>query len=194
MADRSIGRSEPLISAPVTTQRMGSATDRQRRRNTGEQHQDRDEASQRRGQDPVNTRRRRLFDLLFFEIDRAAEMGAGQKKRLKDNLRAHIEREAMVSLFAEPPPKPEDVQALLDASENPDDHPDLDVKTESLAAAVAAPAPEAPPEEIDENAQLAEQFRACLEINTATARKVALYLKLLIRLTGAMAPRFVVDV
>jgi len=193
MAERMIGRSEPLITAPGTVNRMGSATDRQRRRDNDQKSPDRDAQSERREEDPVGKHRRRLFDMLFYEIDRTPDIGERQKKRLKNNLRAHITRQATVNVFAEPPPSVDDIQSLLNASTDPEDYPELQVEEEAIVDA-AVPDKADTAAEVADNLRLAEQFRACLAINTDTARRVALYLKLLVRLSGAMTPHYTVDV
>lgn len=191
MADSQIGRPEPLIAPPVATNRIGPAPDRQRRRDP-EERKDGGGKKNRRAEDPVNARRRRLFDLLFYEIDRTPEIAPREKDRLKENIRAHIDRQA--ALPPEPMPTPEEIDALLAASENPDDHPNLTVEADAIVSAAIPDAPAATKTEAEENARLAEQFRACLELDTAVARKVALYLKLLVRLAGLMSPHFTVDV
>lgn len=191
MADSPIGRPEPLIAAAVASNRIGPAPERQKRREP-EERKNGGGKKNRQTEEPINARRRRLFDLLFFEIDRVPDIAAGQKARLKENLRAHIERRS-----SEHPgtlPTPEEIDALLDASENPDDHPNLTVEPEAILKAALPEEPAATKTEADENARLAAQFRACLELDTAVARKVALYLKLLVRLAGLMSPHFTVDV
>lgn len=191
MADSPIGRPEPLIAPAVATNRIGPAPERQKRREPQER-KDGGGKKDRRTEDPVNARRRRLFDLLFFEIDRVPEIAPVQKARLKENLRAHIERHS--TEHPDVLPTPEEIDALLDASENPDDHPNLTVEPDTILSAAIPEEPAATKTEADENAQLAAQFRACLELDTAIARKVALYLKLLVRLAGLMSPHFTVDV
>lgn len=194
VAESTVGRSDPLIRAAGNSDRLGSATDRQKRRQQPEHHKDRDEPKDRRAQDAVNQRRRALFDLLFEEIEQAPDMGARQRARLRENLRAHLTGRAPPHPEDEPPATPEEIRRILDSSDDPDDHPDLDVDPDRIVA-VAAPQHETlPPEDVSENAILAKQFRRCLEIHTTTARRVALYLKLLLRLGGALKPHIVVDV
>lgn len=193
MDDRSIGRSEPLIRAPGSIDRSGSATDREKRRSAQDHQQPRrDDLKDRRAQDAVNQWRRRLLDLLFVEVEGIANIEPPQKERLKRNLRAHV--------FGRGPPDDgrqptlEDIQAVLTASENPDDHPDLSVDPESLAAAALPPESSRTSDDAQDNVALAQQFRRCMEVNTDAARKVALYLHLLLRLRGVFDPHVVVEV
>ncbi|HRJ60558.1 MAG TPA: hypothetical protein PKZ99_05175, partial [Azospirillaceae bacterium] len=60
---------------------------------------------------------------------------------------------------------------------------------------VAAPqSPELQPEELAQNAILARQLRECLGRNSEAARKVAIYLKLLLSIDGALSPHVVIDI
>lgn len=198
MADAAIGRSGPMIRAPGTVERAGSATDdptrREERDNTPAKQRKRD--PERRSSETGNRQRRRLFDLLFDEIEQVAGLDPRQKERLKRNLRAH--------LVARPPP-PSDrasskllheiAQALAGSPAAPAPPPDLALADpDSILGAVAPDHPDQPPEDAAENAELAAQLRECLGRRTDAARKVAFYLHLLLSLDGAFHPHVVLEV
>lgn len=190
MADRDIGRSDPLIARAGLIGKAGSATDGQKRHQRPKHESRREETPERRSDDPASRRWRRLLDLLFEEIEKVPGVRTEQRHRLRENLREHIVARARAEHVVEP--TEEELRALLDVSENPDDHPDLIVDIDRVVeAAVPEVAPAAPP--ASEEAELAQQFRRCLEVNTETARKVSLYLTLLIRLSGALRPRFTLE-
>jgi len=188
VADRDIGRSEPLISPAGRIDKAGTAPDRRKRREQPRQDERRDEHPERRSDDPATRRWRRLLDLLFDEIDKAPGVQAEHRRALRDNLRDHVVARARAERL--PEPTEDEIRAVLDASEDPDDHPELKVDIERV---VEAAAPGRSPGGAPADAVLAEQFRRCLEVNTSTARKVALYLTLLMRLSGALKPHISVD-
>ncbi|MBP2313966.1 hypothetical protein [Azospirillum soli] len=182
MTDGLIGRSEPLIRSPSAVERMGSATDRQQRRQPQQE---------RRSQEEPNKKRRRIYDLLFDEIDQIDTLDGGQKARIKQNIRAQLSSRAPPSA-AGPPPVQDEARvaaALLDESATPDpaDH-------DRIVHMAAPTHPHLPPQEVAENAILAMQLRNCLAHRTTTARRVAVYLHLLLTLDGALRPHMVVDV
>lgn len=191
MADRDIGRSEPLIPPAGKIDKAGTAPDRRKRRDQP-RHQDerRDEHRERRADDPATKKWRRLFDLLFDEIDRVPGVRDEQRRVLRDNLRAHVVARAGAERLREP--TEEEVRALLEASDNPDDHLDLRVDLDRVLDA-AVPGRDGAAKRSDADDDLALQFRRCLEVNTSTARKVALYLTLLMRLSDALKPHISVD-
>ncbi|WP_286192046.1 hypothetical protein [Roseomonas genomospecies 6] len=196
MTDGSIGRPEPLVRAPGSVERSGSATDRkQRRQNRQDLQQQEREQRERRDQDEANRKRRRLYDLLFDEIDDLHTLDAGQRARIKQNLRAQLadrrQPPHLAPNLAQPPPSEQDIErmaALLDgaAASQPVDHDHI--------VDLAAPAnPALPPGQRAENVALANQLRDCLAQRTTTSRRVAVYLRLLLTLEGAFRPHVVVD-
>lgn len=199
MTDGSIGRSEPLVRAPGSVERSGSATDRRQRRQNRQdlQQQERErEQQERRDQDEANRKRRRLYDLLFDEIDELDTLDTGQRARIKQNLRAQLANRRqpphLAPNLAQPPLPIQDVERMAAAL--------LDGATASLPVDhdhildLAAPAnPTLPPGQSAENVALANQLRDCLAQRTTTSRRVAVYLRLLLTLEGAFRPHVVVD-
>lgn len=164
--------SEFSIRSAGAVERTGSATDRQAQGNPRRERRDRN---------PPNPQRRRLYDLLFEEVERFDALDERQRARLKANLRDHLaKRPATVPPVVETPP---------DAV--PADAPAID--TERIVEAALGSGP-VTPEEDAENALLARQLRDCLERHTDEARKVAVYLHLLLEVDGAQRPHTVVDV
>lgn len=183
---RGVGPPEFSVRTTAGVERSGSATDRNHRRNARQERHDREQ--ERRDQNPPNPQRRRLYDLLFDEVDQFDGLDERQRTRLKDNLRSHLSRRA-----PPPPPGPSpvhhDEEALAEALLKDPAAP-IPVDPEHIVEAVTAAAPE-----LDvETARLAEQLRDCLARNTDRARKVAVYLHLLLTLEGAFRPHMVVDV
>lgn len=182
MSDGSIGRTEPLIRSAVAVERTGSATDRQHRRPTQQDRRDREDPGRKR---------RRLYDLLFDEIDEIEALEPAQRARIKHNLRTHLAARAEPTHSAAPPPEQDEehiAKGLIDdpAAAVPVDHDHI--------VHMAAPTHHhLTPEEVAENAMLARQLRDCLSRRTQTARRVAVYLHLLLTLKGAMRPHTVVD-
>lgn len=178
-------------------ERTGSATDRkQRRQNRQDLQQQEREQQERRDQDEANHKRRRLYDLLFDEIDELDTLNAGQRARIKQNLRAQLANRRppphLAPNLAQPPPADQDIEriaaALLEkavAARSVDHDHIVDI---------AAPTnPTLPPGQTAENVALANQLRECLEQRTTTSRRVAVYLRLLLTLEGAFRPHLVVD-
>lgn len=182
MADGSISRSEPLIRSTSAVERMGNATDRHQRRQPQQERRDREEP---------NPKRRRIYDLLFDEIDQIDALDGGQKARIKQNIRTQLTTRAPPPSAAAPPVQDEEriASALLDdpAATVPVDHDHI----VHMAAPTHA---HLPPQEVAENAILAMQLRDCLARHSTTARRVAVYLHLLLTLDGALRPHMVVDV
>ncbi|AWJ90968.1 hypothetical protein Sp245p_07565 [Azospirillum baldaniorum] len=196
MTDGSIGRPEPLVRSAGVVERTGSATDRRKRRqNRQDLQQQEREQQERRDQDEANHKRRRLYDLLFDEIDELDTLNAGQRARIKQNLRAQLANRRppphLAPNLAQPPPD-EDIEriaaALLEkaVAAHSVDHDHI--------VGMAAPThPALPPGQTAENVALANQLRDCLEQRTTTSRRVAVYLRLLLTLEGAFRPHLVVD-
>nr|WP_295836744.1 hypothetical protein [uncultured Azospirillum sp.] len=183
---RGIGPPEFSVRTTAGVERSGNATDRNSRRNPRQERHDREQ--ERRDHNPPNPHRRRLYDLLFDEVDQFDGLDERQRARLKDNLRSHLTRQA-------PPPPAAPSQV----------HHDEEELAEALLKDPAAPVPVDPehivkaatstaPEQDPETARLAEQLRDCLSRNSDRARKVAVYLHLLLTLEGAFRPHMVVDV
>lgn len=183
---RGIGPPEFSVRSTAGVERAGSATDRNHRRNPRREQQDREQ--ERRDHTPPNPQRRRLYDLLFDEVDQFDGLDERQRARLKENLRSHLSRRA-------PPPPPSlppvhhDEEALAEALLKDPAAP-IPVDPEHIVRAATAAAPEQDPETV----RMAEQLRDCLARNTDRARKVAVYLHLLLTLEGAFRPHMVVDV
>lgn len=183
---RGIGPPEFSVRTTAGVERSGNATDRNSRRNPRQERHDREQ--ERRDHNPPNPQRRRLYDLLFDEVDQFDGLDERQRSRLKDNLRSHLSRRAP-SPPAAPPPVNHDEEALAEALLKDPAAP-VPVDPEHIVQAAIAAAPELDPE----TARLAEQLRDCLARNTDRARKVAIYLHLLLTLEGAFRPHMVVDV
>lgn len=182
---RGIGPPEFSVRTTAGVERSGSATDRNGRRNPRQERHDREQ--ERRDHNPPNPQRRRLYDLLFDEVDQFDGLDERQRARLKDNLRSHLSRRA--TLPTAQTPVHHDGEALAEALLKDTAAP-IPVDHEHIVEAVTAAAPE----QDEETARLAEQLRDCLARNTDRARKVAVYLHLLLTLEGAFRPHMVVDV
>lgn len=183
---RGIGPPEFSVRTTAGVERSGNATDRNSRRNPRQERHDREQ--ERRDHNPPNPQRRRLYDLLFDEVDQFDGLDERQRTRLKDNLRSHLSSRAPPPP-ATPPPVHHDEEALAEALLK-DPAATVPVDPEHIVQAAIAAAPEQDPE----TARLAEQLRDCLTRNTDRARKVAVYLHLLLTLEGAFRPHMVVDV
>lgn len=183
---RGIGPPEFSVRTTAGVERSGNATDRNSRRNPRQERHDREQ--ERRDHNPPNPQRRRLYDLLFDEVDQFDGLDERQRTRLKDNLRSHLSSRAPPPPAA-PPPVHHDEEALAEALLK-DPAAEVPVDPEHIVQAAIAAAPELDPE----TARLAEQLRDCLARNTDRARKVAVYLHLLLTLEGAFRPHMVVDV
>ncbi|ANC91539.1 hypothetical protein A6A40_06280 [Azospirillum humicireducens] len=183
---RGIGPPEFSVRTTAGVERAGSATDRNHRRDPRREQREREQ--ERRDHTPPNPQRRRLYDLLFEEVDQFDGLDEGQRTRLKDNLRNHLSRRAPPSP-ASPAPVHHDEEALAEALLKDPAAP-LPVDPEHIVQAATAAAPE----QDAETARLAEQLRDCLSRNTDRARKVAVYLHLLLTLEGAFRPHMVMDV
>lgn len=196
MAESSIGRSNPLVRSTLALERAGTATDR---------HPQRREQQDRRSKEKDAPRRRRIHDLLFEEIDQIDALDPHQRERVKRNIRNHFAdaQPATPPHYGQPRPAAEDRgdEAAEDEDAERAAH-DLLHDPDTLVSAdhepfvqVAAPVhPHLPPSEAEENARLARQLRDCLAHHTERARKIAVYLHLLLALHGGARPRFVVDV
>lgn len=201
MTEQRIDSRPPTVRPAGAVQRAGTATDRRPRRQ---------EAEDRRNGGDGARKRRHLYDLLFDEIDQVPELEATQRERLKRNIRAHLALRARdqtpLPTIPRPPPDdaapavedegghhPADARAAppheggvaLEAEEDDHDH---------LIGVAAPQSPELPPEELAQNAILARQLRECLGRNSEAARKVAIYLKLLLSIDGALSPHVVIDI
>lgn len=183
---RGIGPPEFSVRTTAGVERSGNATDRNGRRNPRQERHDREQ--ERRDHNPPNPQRRRLYDLLFDEVDQFDGLDERQRTRLKDNLRSHLSSRAPPPPAA-PPPVHHDEEALAEALLK-DPAAEVPVDPEHIVQAAIAAAPELDPE----TALLAEQLRDCLARNSDRARKVAVYLHLLLTLEGAFRPHMVVDV
>ncbi|HRQ80832.1 MAG TPA: hypothetical protein PKZ97_06915 [Azospirillaceae bacterium] len=137
------------------------------------------------------------------------ELEATQRERLKRNIRAHLALRArdQTPLPTIPRPPPDD--AALAVEDEGGYHPadahaaphegGVALETEEgdhdhLIGVAAPQSPELQPEELAQNAILARQLRECLGRNSEAARKVAIYLKLLLSIDGALSPHVVIDI
>lgn len=198
MTEQRIDNRPPTVRPAGAVQRAGTATDRRPRRQEAE--------DRRKGGDGAR-KRRHLYDLLFDEIDQVPELEATQRERLKRNIRAHLALRArdQTPLPAVPRPPPDEEPTVekdvVRAAENTAAHPDGGVAPEAreddhdhLIGVAAPQSPELPPDELAQNAILAQQLRECLGRNSEAARKVAIYLKLLLSIDGALSPHVVIDI
>lgn len=184
MSGSNVGPPEFSVRSTAGIERSGTATDQSYKRNPRQDRRDRN---------PPNPRRRRVYDLLFDEIDQFDSLDEAQRTRLKANLRQHLTTHAPPPAAQPPPPVP-DEEALADALlKNPDAPPPLDPER-IVAAATTLPPSGVSPEQVAESAILAIQLRACLARHTDRARKVAVYLHLLLTIDGALRPHTIMDV
>jgi hypothetical protein len=188
MTEQLIGSRSTGLRGAGAVQRTGTATDRRPRRQDAEDKRKEGEASKKR---------RRLYDLLFEEIDHVPELEAHQRERLKRNIRAHI---ALRARDQTPLPtvvhgKPQEEKPQETKQSTPQKYePEQEPEHETLINIAAPISPDLSPEEIDQNTQLAAQLRYCLTQNTETARKVAIYLKILLTIDHALDPHVVIDI
>lgn len=195
MTEQRIDSRSPAVRPTLGVQRAGTATDRRPRRQ---------EAEDRRKGENSGRKRRHLYDLLFDEIDQVPELEEAQRERLKRNIRAHLALRArdqtpLPTMVVEPRPPPDEEtaeEAALAAVPPPSPHISESAEEDhDRLIGVAAPlSPDLPPDELAQNAVLAQQLRECLARNSETARKVAIYLKLLLSIDGALSPHVVIDI
>lgn len=219
MPESFIGRSERLVRPSLGVERTGSATDHSHRERRHErEHPPQDhEQPERRDAKPPNPLRRRLYDLLFEEIDDIDALSPNQKTRIKDNIRAnltapparhaashptqrpavpyppHSPRPARLLPWAEPP-------TVIPASDEDDESlardlladPRLEVDPDGIVGLAVPEHPHQTADEALENARLAREMRECLALHTERARKVGVYLHLLLSLHPDPRPHVVV--
>lgn len=193
MTEQRIDSRPPTVRPAGAVQRAGTATDRRSRRQEAE--------DRRKGGDGAR-KRRHLYDLLFDEIDQVPELEATQRERLKRNIRAHLALRARdqtpLPTIPRPPPDEDEPAAAAEEGFHPIHTPaalESGEEDHDHLIGVAAPlSPELPPEELAQNAMLAQQLRECLSRNSEAARKVAVYLKLLLSIDGALSPHVVIDI
>lgn len=204
MTEQRIDSRSPAVRPTLGVQRAGTATDRRPRRQ---------EAEDRRKGENGGRKRRHLYDLLFDEIDQVPELEEAQRERLKRNIRAHLALRArdQTPLPTIPRPPPDEDEPAAAVEDEGGYHPaeahaaaapheggvalEADDDDHDHLIGVAAPqSPELPPEELAQNAVLARQLRECLGRNSEAARKVAIYLKLLLSIDGALSPHVVIDI
>ena len=183
MGDGSVGRTESIIRSTAAVERTGSATDRQRRHPQQDDPRQGRPDQERRDREPPNPRRRRLYDLLFDEIDQIVALDEGQKTRIKQNIRQQLNG-GHAPPPTGPPPVPEPPAP-------PPAAPPLD--EEAILQLVAPTHPHLPPQELAENALLATRLRECVALRTTTARRVGVYLRRLLALKGPRRPQIIVD-
>lgn len=200
MGDGPIGRADPYVVRPAkVVERAGSATDRRPRR----EQQDQKDASDRRRKEPPNPRRRRVYEMLFDEVDQIDGLSERQRTRVKENLRSHV------AAAPPPPAQPPPAEASPPPAEASPPETDEEHVAEQLLAdpqstvsvdhdhivQMAAPVhPHLPMSEAEENRILAEELRVCLAQHTERARKLAVYLHMLLRMSGTLRPTMTLDV
>lgn len=183
-----LGRSEFTVRTAGAVERTGSPTEQRKQRNPRQERRDRH---------PPNPKRRHIYDLLFDEIDRIDSLDDRLRERLKTNLRNQLTNRAVAARTeartqrpAAPVPDGEALaeKLLREPDPIPLDHDDI--------VQLAAPTAQAkvPVHEALENAILAAQLRDCLSRNTETARRVAVYLHLLLSIDGMLRPHTIVEV
>jgi hypothetical protein len=186
MTEQLIGSRATGLRSAGAVQRTGTATDRRPRRQ---------DAEDKRKEADGAKKRRRLYDLLFEEIDQVPELEAHQRERLKRNIRAHMALRARdqtpLPTVMRDGPQEEKLQEEKQAT--PQKH-EPEPEHETLINIAAPVSPDLPPEEIDQNTRLAAQLRDCLTRNTEAARKVAIYLKILLTIDHALDPHVVIDI
>lgn len=184
MTEQLIGSRSTGLRGAGAVQRTGTATDRRPRRQ---------DAEDKRKEADGAKKRRRLYDLLFEEIDQVPELEAHQRERLKRNIRAHMALRARdqtpLPTVMRDEPQEENRQEEKQAA--PQKH---EPEHETLINIAAPVSLDLPPEEIDQNIRLAAQLRDCLTRNTEAARKVAIYLKILLTIDHALDPHVVIDI
>lgn len=196
MGEGSVGSSNRVVRPTSVVERSGSVTDHPPRRE--QQHQK--EASDRRRKEPPNPRRRRVYDLLFEEIDRIDTLSEEQRSRVKENIRSHVVASPSVEPPAvpppaveEPPPPDHDEHAVAEQL-LADPHADLPVDHDRIVDVAAPVHPHLTMTEAEENRILAEQLRLCLTQHTARARKLSVYLHVLLSMRGSVGPTLVLDI
>lgn len=181
MASGGFGQSEFSVRKTAGVERTGSATER---------HYQRNPRQERRDRNPPNPQRRRIYDLLFDEVDRFDELDEQQRTRLKANLREHLTANAPPP-SAQPPPEQDEEALAKRVLEDPST--DIPVDADHIVKAAVGPA-NITPQDAADNAVLAGQLRDCLARHTDRARKVAVYLHLLLTIDGALRPHTILDV
>ncbi|CAO3421987.1 hypothetical protein [Azospirillum doebereinerae] len=181
MSGSGFGSSEFSIRSAGAIAPTGSATERHRQGNPRQERRDRN---------PPNPQRRRLYDLLYDEVDRFDGLDERQRTKLKANLRDHLT--ARAALPSSALPSEPDAEAIVGRLLG-DPSAGVPVDADHIVAAAAGSGPVTPEEEA-ENALLASQLRDCLDQHTERARKVAVYLHLLMSIDGTDQPHTVVDV
>ncbi|HYH39147.1 MAG TPA: hypothetical protein VD860_13055 [Azospirillum sp.] len=203
MGDGSVGSSNRFVRPTGVVERAESVTDRRPRRE--QQRQQQQEASDRRRKEPPNPRRRRVYDLLFEEVDQLDNLSEQQRARVKENIRNHVvgaapsvEPPAAPPPASEelPPPGPDAAHDETHAAEQLLSDPQAEVPVDhDRIVDVAAPVhPHLPLTEAEENRILAEQLRICLAQHTERARKLAVYLHVLLSLHHGGRPTLVLDI
>lgn len=177
-------RHEPLVRSPDAVDRPGSATDRQHRRETRQDRRDREEP---------NRKRRRIYDLLFDELDEIDTLEPAQRARIKQNLRAHLASRPPVAAAPHAPSMPDRDEEDTATALIGDPDSAIPVDHDHILHMAAPTHAQISPQEAAENAILAKQLRHCLDQHTLTARRVAVYLHLLLTLNGAARPHTIVD-
>lgn len=197
MAEGSIGPSERIVRPAQGVERAGSATDRRPR--PRREQQDQQDAADRRRKEPPNPRRRRVYDMLFDEVDRIGGLDDRQRARIKENIRSHVANAPPPPDDA-PPPDTHDPPSEGEHEEEQaerllsDPQAELPLGPDHIVQAAAPVHPHQPISMAEENRLLAEQLRLCLAQHTERARKIAVYLHLLLRLRDPLRPTLVLDV
>lgn len=201
MGEGPVGSSNRVVRPTGVVERAGSVTDRSPRR----EQQNQKEAAERRRKEPPNPRRRRVYDLLFEEIDQIGNLSEQQRTRAKENIRNHVLATPVLDeplpsvapppLPAEDLPSPEHDDERVAERLLADPHAEVPVDHEHIVSVAAPVHPHLAITDAEENRILAEQLRLCLAQHTARARKLAVYLHVLLNMNrGDVRPTLVLDI
>lgn len=199
MGDGSVGSSNRFVRPTGMVERTEPVTDHRPRRE--QQRQQQQEASDRRRKEPPNPRRRRVYDLLFDEVDKLDSLSEQQRERVKENIRNHVGGGAP---SVEPIPSPDTPPpAGADAGHDEthaaeqllaDPQAKVPVDHDRIVNVAAPVHPHQPLTEVEENRILAEQLRLCLAQHSGRARKLAVYLHVLLSMHQGVRPTLVLDI
>lgn len=222
MGDGSVGTPNRIVRPTSAVERAESVTDRRPRR---EQQQQQQKDAERRRKEPPNPRRRRVYDLLFEEVDQLDSLTEQQRARVKENIRNHVIDVPPPAVEATPLPLPAATgdaaaapiatgstaaAAAAAATDAPlsehdetlvaerllaDPHAEVPVNQDHLVNVAAPVRPHQAMNEAEENRILAEQLRLCLSQHSARARKLTVYLHVLLNMSQTVRrPTLMLDI
>lgn len=216
MGDGSVGTPNRIVRPTSAVERAESVTDRRPRREQQQQQQD----AERRRKEPPNPRRRRVYDLLFEEVDHLDSLTEQQRARVKENIRNHVIDAPTPLVDAAPlspptaaatsavtattvaaagnaadaaPPEPDETQVAERLLADP--QAEVPVDHDRLVDVAAPVHPHQALSEAEENRILAEQLRLCLSQHSARARKLTVYLHVLLSMNQTVRrPTLMLDI